>query len=69
MSSRRFPRVFIQLGMKFTSGREDFLVEMCILKSLICFGPCRRGAKVGNKQNNESSETICWDVPHNGPLF
>ena len=62
------PRVFIHIGLKFPSNREDLLVEMCIFLGLVPFGPCRRGEKVGNKQNNISSETIFWDVPHPDPL-
>ena len=44
------PRVFLHLGLDFTSDGEDFLVEMCILLSLEIFGPCRIGAKVGNNE-------------------
>ena len=66
--SRICTRVFIHLGLKFTSDREDFLVEMCILLSLVVFGPCGRGEKVGNKWNNESSETILWAKTNPGTL-
>ena len=69
VSSRTLPRVFILLGLKFTSDREDFIVEMCILLSLVIFGPCGRGKKVGKKRNNKSSETILWAVLNPGPLF
>ena len=41
---------------------------MYILLSLMIFGPCGRGAKVGNKWNNKSSDTIFWTVPHLDPL-
>ena len=58
VSSRIFPRVFIHLGLKFASDREDLLVEMCMLFSLENFGPCGRGSKVGNKRNNKSPDTI-----------
>ena len=27
-SSRRFPRVFLHIEIKFTSDREEFLIEM-----------------------------------------
>ena len=60
--------LFLQLGLKFPSDREDFLVKMCILLSLIILGPCVRGSKVGNKWINKSYETIWWDVPHPVPL-
>ena len=66
-SSRRRPRIFFQIGQKFTSDRYDFLVEMCILLRLILLGPCGRGEKVGTKWNNRSSVTILWDIPHPGP--
>ena len=45
--SRIFPILFLRLGLKFISDREYFLVEMCILLSLVIFGLCGRGAKVG----------------------
>ena len=35
--SRISPRIFIQLGLKLLSDREDFLVEMYILLSLVLF--------------------------------
>ena len=38
VSSRRCPRVFIQLGLKFTSDKEDFLVEIYIFLSLVLLG-------------------------------
>ena len=34
----------------------------------VTFGPFVRGAKVGNKWNNKSHETILWAVTHPGPL-
>ena len=37
---------------------------MCILLSLVLFGPCRRGEKLGNKWNHRSSETIFWAGTH-----
>ena len=39
VSSRRCPRVFLQRGLKFTSDREDLLVEIYILLSLVFFVP------------------------------
>ena len=48
-SSRRFPRVFLLIGLKFSSDREDFLVKMCIFLSMVLFGTCGREEKVGNK--------------------
>ena len=42
-SSRICTRVFLQLELKFTSDREDLLVEICILLSLVLFRPFRRG--------------------------
>ena len=64
VSSRRCTRVFLHIGLKFTSNKEDFLVDMCILLNLILFRPCGRGSKLVNKQNNKSSENICWAVLH-----
>ena len=49
VSSRICTGVFLHLGLKLPSDREDFLVEMWILLSLVLFGPCGREAKVGNK--------------------
>ena len=46
VSSKIYPRVFIQIGLKFTSDRGDFLVGMDILLSLVLFGPCGRREKV-----------------------
>ena len=46
VSSSIFPRVFIQLGLKFPSDREYFLVEIYILLSLVFSGPWEKGAKV-----------------------
>ena len=66
--SRSFPRLFIHLGLKIISNKEDFLVEMCVLLSLFISGPCGQGSKVGNKWNNKSSETIFWAVTHHVPL-
>ena len=43
VSSKRFPRVFLQLGLKFLSDKEYFHVEIYILLSLVLFGPCVRG--------------------------
>ena len=38
VSSRICPRVFLHLGLKFPSDREDFLVGMCILlRYTVCF--------------------------------
>ena len=58
MLTRICPIVFPPLGLKFPSDKEDFLVEVCILLSLVIFEPCRRGAKVKNKCNDKSYETI-----------
>ena len=69
VSSGGFPRLFLHLGLKFTSDREYFLVKMYILLSLVLFGPCRRGVKVGNKRNNKSLDTIFCEVPHQGSCF
>ena len=49
VSSRRYPRLFLQIGLKFTSDTENFLVKMYTLSSLVLFRPHGRGAKVGNK--------------------
>ena len=35
VSSRRVPRVFLPLGLKFSSDRENFHVEMYIFSSLV----------------------------------
>ena len=40
---------FLQIELEFTSDREDLLVEICILLSLVIFGTRRRGEKLGNK--------------------
>ena len=40
VSSRGCSRVFIQFSLIFTSDREDCLVEMCILLSLVFSDPC-----------------------------
>ena len=42
--------VFLHIGLKFASDREDFLVEMFILLSLVIFGPCGRGEKLGKNE-------------------
>ena len=47
VASRICPRVFLHLGLKFCSSREDFLVEMYILLSLVISGTCGRGEKEG----------------------
>ena len=60
--SRRCSRVFIHLGLKFTSDMEDLLVDMCILLSLVLFGPCRRGAKV--KKNAIINHQIPFSVKY-----
>ena len=51
VSSRISPRVFLHIGLKCTSYKEDSLVEMCILLSLVILGPCIRGAKCGKQMN------------------
>ena len=68
MLSRIYQRVFINVGLKFTSDRENILVEKCIFKCLVIYSPCGRVAKVGKKWSNKSSENICYNVPHYGPL-
>ena len=68
VSSRICPRVFLHLGLKFPSDREDFLVEIYILLSLVLFGPYRRGEKVQTKLNNRSSVTIFLAVTRPGSL-
>ena len=54
--------------MKFPSDKEDFLVEIYILLSLVLLGPYGREEKVRNKLNNRSSVTIFWAMPHPGYL-
>ena len=49
VSSRICTRLFLHIGLKSPSDREDSLVEMCILLSLVLFGPCGRGEKSGKK--------------------
>ena len=66
--SRISSRVFLQIELKFASDREDLLVEMCVLLSLLIFGPCGGGAKEGKKWNSRSSVKIFWVVPHPSPL-
>ena len=68
VSSRRCPRIFPQLGLKFSSDREYLHVEIYILLSLVIFWTCGRGEKVVNKRNNRSSVTIFWAVPNPGPI-
>ena len=41
---------------------------MCILLCLIIFGPCVRGAKVGNTWKNKLSNIILWVVRHPSPI-
>ena len=41
--------LFLHLGMKFTSDREDLLIEMFILISLVILQLCERGENLGNK--------------------
>ena len=48
-SSRRCPRVFLQLLLKFTSDREDFLVEIFIMLILVVFGTRGRGEMARRK--------------------
>ena len=48
VSSRIRPRVFLQIGIKFPSDREDFYFGMYIFLSLVLLGPVGRGAKLGN---------------------
>ena len=49
VSSRRFPREFLQIELKFPSDREDSHVKMDILFSLVLLGTCGRGETLGNK--------------------
>ena len=63
-----FPRVFLQLGLKFNSDREDFLVEMYIYLSLDILRPRGRGEKARSKWNNISSVTILWVLNHPGSI-
>ena len=61
-------RIFIHIGLKFSSYMEDLLFEMCNLLSLVIFAPCRRVSRLGIKLNNKSSDSIFWVVPHLEPL-
>ena len=56
--SRTCPRLYVHIGMKVTSDREDFHVEMYILIILVLFRPYGRGEKLGNKWNNIPPVTI-----------
>ena len=67
LSSRIFPRVFLHIGLRFTSDREEFLVEMFILLSQALFCTYVMGAKV-KKRNNISSVKFFCAVPHPGHL-
>ena len=49
-SSRKRPRVFIQIGLKFPFDRGVFLIIMFILLSLAIFGPHGRGPIVEKKK-------------------
>ena len=66
--NRICPRLCLVLALKFTSDRKYFLVEMSILLMLVILGSCKKGAKLGYKWSNESSDTIFWDVNHTPPL-
>ena len=68
VSSRRCPIIFLRIGLKVHSDREDSLVEICILLILVLLGPCGRGEKVGDKLKNRSSVTIFWSVPYPVPI-
>ena len=46
------PRVFIYLGLRFTSDKEDLFFEIRILLSLVIFGPRGRISTVGKKWKN-----------------
>ena len=45
ISSRRYKRLFLHLGLIFTSDREDFISKMYIFLSPVRFGPCGIGAE------------------------
>ena len=62
VSIRICTRVFIHIGLKFISDREDFLVEIYILLSLVLFGKFVRGEKVQTRLNHRSYMTIFWDI-------
>ena len=51
-SSRRDTRVFLQIGLKFTSDNGDLLLGVCILLTLMDLGTFGREATVGDKLNN-----------------
>ena len=50
-----FPLIYVP---KFPYDREEFLVEMCFLLSLLIFGTYIRGKKVGNKLNDNHLGTF-----------
>ena len=52
-SSRKIPRVFLQIILKFNSDREDFLDEICILLSLVLFWIVKIGSIVVKKMKYE----------------
>ena len=49
--SRIFTRVFLQLGLKFTSDTGELILVYFIKNG--DFRPCNRGATMGNKRNNK----------------
>ena len=49
VSIRRDSRVFLQLGLKFTSIREEFHVDMYIFLSLVLFGTYGRVEESGKE--------------------
>ena len=55
--------------MKFSSDKEYFLLDMCILLSLVIFRPCGRVTIVEKKLNYRAYVTIFWAVTHSCTLF
>ena len=66
--SRRFTVVFLQIGMKFISDREDLFVVIFIFLSLVHFGPFGIRSILESKLNNRSCVTIFFSVTHPKPL-
>ena len=67
-SSRKFPRVFPHIGLKFPSDRGELLIEMCFFV-LVILGGFWRGSIVGNKWNNISYVYSCLHVYHPVPIL
>ena len=66
--SRICPREFLQIGIKCPSDMGALILGVCILLSLVIFGPCGRG-EIVKERNNKSYVNSCLDVPHSDPLF